>query len=219
MTNSLGKIAAVAVVAAAVAMPAAAQVRGKLAGDIVIGASVIGVIPQNGSGGDVSAIGGHPHADSAITGQLDFSYFLTPNFAVNLIAATTNHDLSVRNSSLGTVELGDVWVLPPTLTFQYHPLPAERFSPYFGVGINYTAFYDEGGSRNPAVTDVRVHGTWGFALNIGLDVEVAPGWSWNIDVKKLFLRPDATVDTALGTIRATANLDPWVVGTGIRYRF
>ncbi len=219
MSHTIGKIAAAAVVAAAIAMPAAAEVRGKQAGDIVIGASIIGLIPQNGVGGDVSLIGGHPYASSAITGQLDFSYFITNNFAVNLIAATTKHDLSARNTALGNVDLGNVWALPPTLTFQYHPLPAERFSPYFGAGINYTAFYNEGGSRNAVVDDVRVHGTWGFALNVGLDVEVAPGWSWNLDVKKLFLRPDATVYTAAGRINATANLDPWVIGTGIRYRF
>jgi outer membrane protein len=191
--------------------------RGKQAGDFMIGASVIGVLPMES--GSVDVIGGTPRASDAVTGQLDFTYFFTPNLAINLIAATTQHDIEVRNSALGTVDLGQVWALPPTLTFQYHPLPAERFSPYLGVGLNWTMFYSEGGNRNPAVLDVDVRNAFGVALNVGMDIELAPNWLMNIDVKKLFLRPDVAVDTALGRINATADLDPWIVGVGVRYRF
>ncbi|MFN6956664.1 MAG: OmpW/AlkL family protein, partial [Acetobacteraceae bacterium] len=101
----------------------------------------------------------------------------------------------------------------------YHPLPAERFSPYVGVGVNWTMFYGEGGSRSPGVLDVDVRNAFGFALNAGLDIEVAPNWVVNLDVKKLFLRPDVRVDTALGRINANADLDPWIFGIGVRYRF
>lgn len=80
-------------------------------------------------GGSVDVIGGTPEASEAWAGQLDLTYFITQNFSLNLIAATTRHDVEVRGSSLGDVDLGRVWALPPTLTFQYHPLPAERFSP------------------------------------------------------------------------------------------
>ena len=74
-------------------------------------------------------IGGTPDASNSATAQLDLTYFVTPNFALNLIAATTRHELEVRNSAIGTVDLGRVWVLPPTLTLQYHPLPGSRVSP------------------------------------------------------------------------------------------
>jgi outer membrane protein len=203
------------------AQPALAQdtpVRGKQAGDFMIGASVIGVVPMN-DGGSVSAIGGEPHASNAVTGQLDFTYFFTPNVSVNLIAATTRHDLEARGTALGTVDLGHVWALPPTLTLQYHPLPASRFSPYVGVGANWTAFYSEGGGRTPGVYSVNVDNSFGFALNAGLDIELAPNWLMNLDVKWIYMRPDATVDTALGRVNATAHVDPWVFGVGVRYRF
>ena len=202
------------------AQPALAQqspVRGKQAGDFMIGLGVIGVLPMDA--GDVDLIGGTPSASFAVTPQLDFTYFFTPNFAVNLIAATTRHDVEVTGSALGDVDLGRVWALPPTLTFQYHPLPAERFSPYVGVGVNWTMFYGEGGSRTPGVLDVDVRNAFGVALNVGLDIEMAPNWLMNIDVKKLFLRPDVAVDTALGRINATADLDPWIFGLSVRYRF
>lgn len=202
------------------AQPALAQSsapRGKQAGDFMIGLGVIGVLPMDA--GDVDLIGGTPSASFAVTPQLDFTYFFTPNFAVNLIAATTRHDVEVTGSALGDVDLGRVWALPPTLTFQYHPLPAERFSPYVGVGVNWTMFYGEGGARTPGVLDVDVRNAFGVALNVGLDIEMAPNWLMNVDVKKLFLRPDVAVDTALGRINATADLDPWIFGLSVRYRF
>lgn len=217
MMKTFSTLAALAGVAAGLAGPAAAQdaIRGKRAGDIVIGASVIGVLPR--SGGNVGGIGGSPDASDSWTGQLDGTYFVTGNFALNLIAATTRHDLEVRNSSLGNVDLGRVWALPPTLTLQYHPLPQQRFSPYLGAGLNYTVFYGEGGGRSAAVTDVDVKNAWGWALNAGLDVEMSPNWLLNVDVKRLFLRPDVSVNN--GAIEASTRLDPWIVGFGVRYRF
>ncbi len=207
-----------AAMAALLAGPALAQestVRGHQAGDFMIGASVIGLIPQ--SGGRVDVIGGRPDASATATGQLDFTYFFLPNLSLNLIAATTRHDVSVRGSALGNVDLGHVWALPPTLTVQFHPLPRSRFSPYLGAGVNYTVFYGEGGSRTPPVTRVDVHNAWGFALNAGIDVELAPNWLVNFDVKKIFLRPDVSVNH--GLITATTQLDPSVIGLGLRYRF
>lgn len=198
--------------------PAAAQqqpVRGKQAGDLVLGFSAIGVFPEKG--GRVDAIGGKPDASATATPQLDLTYFVTPQISLNLIAATTRHDVEVKGSALGDVDLGHVWALPPTLTLQFHPLPQARFSPYVGAGLNYTLFYGEGGGRTAPVTKVDIKNSWGWALNAGVDYELTPSWGLNFDVKKLFLRPDVSVNS--GAIGARADLDPWIVGAGLRYRF
>ena len=189
--------------------------RGKQAGDVVVGLGVIGVLPANG--GTVSTIGGTPHASNAATPQLDVSYFLLPNVALNLIAATSEHDLSVRGSALGDIKLGHVWALPPTLTVQYHPFPTARFSPYAGLGVNYTFFYGYGGDKTAPVNRVRVDSAPGFAMVAGVDYEVAPNWLVNFDVKKILLRPDASVNS--GLVRAGVTLDPWIIGAAVRYRF
>nr|WP_305123535.1 OmpW family outer membrane protein [Roseomonas sp. GC11] len=213
-----GAVAAVAMGAALLAAPAQAQdapFRGKQAGDLVLGFGVIGVLPEKG--GRVDAINGKPDASDTATPQLDLTYFLTPNVSLNLIAATTKHDVKVRGSALGDVNLGHVWALPPTLTLQYHPLPQSRFSPYVGAGINYTVFYGEGGSRTSPVSKVDIENTWGWALNAGVDYAVNDRWGVNFDVKKLFLRPDVSVNG--GAIGARADLDPWIVGASVRYRF
>ncbi|MCO6419484.1 OmpW family protein [Siccirubricoccus sp. KC 17139] len=208
-----------AAIAAALAGAAMAEdgVRGKRAGDVVIGFGAIGVLPGNG-GGDVSPIGGKVHASNGASPQFDVTYFATPNIAFNLIAATTQHDIQARGSAAGRpLSLGHVWALPPTLTMQYHPFPNARFSPYLGAGLNYTWFYGYGGHRDAIVNRVRVDSAPGFALVVGLDYEIAPNWLANIDVKKIFLRPTASVNS--GAVNARVELDPLILGASIRYRF
>ncbi|MCR0981985.1 OmpW/AlkL family protein [Roseomonas populi] len=217
--------AAFLALSALVSLPAPAQaqeglffgqaVRGKRAGDLVLGFGAIGMLPEDG--GRVDAIGGKPHASSTATPQLDLSYFLTPNLSLNLIAATTRHDVEVRGSALGAVDLGHVWALPPTLTLQFHPFPQARISPYVGAGLNYTIFYGEGGGRTAPVTKVDVKNDFGYAVNFGVDIEVAPRWLVNLDAKKLWLDPSVSVNS--GTIGARADLNPWIVGASVRYRF
>ena len=195
-----------------------AGVRGKRAGDLLIGLGAIGVLPTNG--GHVDLIGGTPHASNSATAQLDFTYFLTGNISANLIAATTRHSVSAQGTAIGDVNLGHVWALPPTLMLQYHPMPRSRFSPYLGLGVNYTVFYGEGGARSAPVTGVKVGNSWGMAINFGTDIELAPNWLFNFDVKKIyFLEPNVRVDTLVGRINASADINPWVIGAGIRYRF
>ncbi len=189
--------------------------RGKHAGDIVVGLGAIGVLPTNG--GHVNRIGGTPTASNSASPQLDVSYFFTPNISLNLIAASTQHDVSVRGSALGNVRLGDVWALPPTLTLQYHPLPRARISPYVGLGLNVTWFYGEGGRLTAPVNRVRIDPSVGVAPNIGVDYEITPNWLLNLDAKWILMQPDVSVNS--GFIRARADINPFVVGASVRYRF
>jgi outer membrane protein len=189
--------------------------RGKRAGDVVLGFGAVGVLPTNG--GSVGLIGGEPNASNAASPLLDGTYFFTPNLALNLIAATTRHQVEVRNSALGTVNLGTVWALPPTLTAQYHFLPNSRISPYVGVGLNVTMYYGYGGSLTPPVTRVRLDPSVGVAPNIGVDYEIAPNWLLNLDAKWILMQPDVSVNS--GFIRAQADINPFVISGAIRYRF
>ena len=126
------KIAIMLAAAAMVALPAAAHAD---AGDIRVRARLLGVLPDESS--KVSA-GGEAKVDDAVVPEIDFSYFFTDNIAAELILATTRHDVEW---STGPTDLGSVWLLPPTLTLQYHFLPHGKFQPYLGAGLNYTLFY------------------------------------------------------------------------------
>jgi len=213
----LGQCAAAAMLllGAGSALAQEQPLRGKRAGDFVVGFGAAGVLPTNG--GTVGSIGGTPNASNAASPLLDGTYFVTPNFALNLIAATTRHQVEVRNSALGTVNLGTVWALPPTLTAQYHFLPASRISPYVGIGLNTTFYYGYGGSLTPPVTRVRLDTSIGVAPNIGVDYELAPNWLVNLDAKWIMMQPDVSVNS--GFIRARADINPFVVSAALRYRF
>ncbi|MGD1934738.1 MAG: OmpW family protein [Candidatus Phaeomarinobacter sp.] len=174
-------------------------------------ARIIGVIPDEDS--DVTPNIGSIDVDAAVVPEIDISYFFTPNIALELIAATSPHDVEVDLNGGGTLDLGDVWVLPPTLLLQYHFMPDGQVRPYVGAGINYTHPYN---ADDTAATSVDYEGGFGWALQAGVDVPIGGNWSWNLDVKKIFVEIEATVNSA---VKADVDLDPWVVGTGIGYRF
>lgn len=178
-----------------------------------IRARAIGVLPDDGGH---TAIGGSPDVDNAYVPEVDLTYFLTQNIALELIAATSNHDVKLKGSALGDLDLGDTWILPPTLTLQYHFTPDNKFSPYIGAGINYTLPYSEDAAGG-AITDLEVDGSFGYALQVGADYWLTDNWGLNLDVKKLWLDVDASVNN--GAVKGEVELDPWIVGVGVSYRF
>jgi len=156
-------------------------------------------------------IGGKTDVSTEVVPEVDFTYFITENIAAELIAATAKH--SISHSAAG--DLGDAWIVPPTLTLQYHFTPDSKFSPYVGAGINYSYFYGE--DENSAFTDLEVEGGFGTALQVGADYWLNDNWGVNVDVKKLFLNIDGKLNN--GAVRADIDLDPWIIGAGASYRF
>lgn len=191
-----------------------ATFTGKSAGDFMVRLRGIGLIPDESS--SVKPIGGEVDAENAYVPEIDLSYFFTDNIALELIAATTPHDVKDKGSSLGDVDLGSVYLLPPTLTVQYHFMPKRRFSPYVGAGLNYTIFYKED-APGGAVTAIDYENTVGYALQAGVDYSLDGKWYLNADVKKLWVSTD--VDINNGAITADVDLDPWVFGVGVGYKF
>jgi len=173
----------------------------------------IGVLPDSGGH---TTIGGEPDADNAYVPEIDFTYFLTENVAAELILATSPHDLKLDNSTLGNLDLGDTMILPPTLTLQYHFTPDDKFSPYVGAGINYTLPYAEDAAGG-AVADLEADGSFGYALQAGMDYWLNDNWGLNLDLKKVWVDVDASINS--GAIKGEVELDPWIVGTGVSYKF
>ncbi|CAO3453042.1 Outer membrane protein W precursor [Azospirillum argentinense] len=214
---------------AAVSSPSLAQdFKGKSAGDILVRARALAVIPQEDGN---LLLNGNTKIGEARVGndyipELDFSYFVTDNIALELIAGTSRHNVKGSLNGLGdSIDIGKVSLLPPTLTAQYHFFTKERVSPYVGAGINWTLFYreDAANKANGAglrVTDVKYDNAFGWALQAGVDVALTGNWSLNLDVKKIFLKTDvnATVNGAL-PVSSKVTLDPWLVGIGVGYRF
>lgn len=164
----------------------------------------------------VIPIGGSVDATSDTVPELDISYFFTDNIAAELILATTRHSLTDDGSTLGNVDLGKVSLLPPTLSLQWHFLPDETFRPYAGLSLNYTFFFDESAPRT-TVTDIDYDNRFGYGAQIGADYGLTEHWFLNVDLKKLFLNTDVTING--GAITGDVDLDPWIFGAGFGYRF
>ncbi|MFB9914308.1 OmpW/AlkL family protein [Rhizobium paknamense] len=179
-------------------------------------ARALGVIPTDS--GSVSGIAGSDLSYSnSITPEVDFSYFFTKNIAAELILGTTSANVNGAGSIGSLGKLGKIWILPPTVTLQYHFTDFGAFQPYVGAGVNYTMFYDQ--KATGAATNLDVKNTFGAALQVGFDYMINEHWGVNVDVKKYYLRPDFDATVGGSKVKGTAKLDPWLVGAGVTYRF
>ncbi|WP_417827554.1 OmpW/AlkL family protein [Thalassospira sp.] len=204
----LGGMMAATLLAANPAAAQTAEFKTKQAGDILIRGRVLGVVPDE----DVNSntLAGEGKIDNDAIPELDFSYFVTDNIALELIAGTSQHDVTWNDGK----DLGSVRLLPPTLTLQYHFMPESRWSPYIGAGVNYTFFYD---SEPGEFSSVKYDDGFGYAFQAGFDYAISGPWSLNVDIKKIYLDTDVSVNN--GAVKADADIDPWLFGVGIGYRF
>ncbi|GLS40653.1 outer membrane protein [Mesorhizobium tianshanense] len=175
----------------------------------------LGVITKDS--GYVNAVPGSGLSYSnTVTPELDITYFFTDNIAAELILGTTYANIDGQGTIGGLGNIGKVWLLPPTLTLQYHFTDFGAFKPYVGAGVNYTIFYNQDAGSADAL---RVKNTFGTALQVGFDYMVDQHWGVNFDVKKLFLKPDFDVTVDGAKLTGKAALDPWLIGAGVTYRF
>lgn len=177
----------------------------------------IGVLPETSSS-TISTIGGKvTHISNAVVPELDFSYFFTDHIAAELILATTHNSVEASNTVLGNVDLGKVWVLPPTLTLQYHFFPQQKINPYVGVGVNYTHFYNI--TNGPGLSLTNYSDSYGAALQLGTDIAINENWSINLDVKQVFMSSNVHVNAGATQVSTKVTINPVIVGLGVGYRF
>ncbi len=197
----------------------------------MVRARVLGVLPDET--GALSVGGARLAGDVDIGDQyvpeVDITYFFTDSISAELILAVTPHDVSAVNVTVpgalnnAKVDLGDVWLLPPTLTLQYHFRNSTNFKPYIGAGVNATFFFNE--DEGPVADGIDYDPSFGPALQVGFDYDLdgqAGGWAINADIKKIWITTDVKVDftTALGaTVNADVDINPLVVGLGLAYKY
>lgn len=140
--------------------------------------------------------------------EVDLSYFFTSHIAAELI-------LTYPQKVTIDPNVGSVKALPPILTVQYHFLPdSQSFRPYVGAGINYTRFssYSLAGGALTGSKD-----STGLALQAGFDIPLTDTMTFNVDVKKAYIKTD--ISTAAGAPVGTLKLDPVLIGVGLGWKF
>ncbi|MBP6382491.1 MAG: outer membrane beta-barrel protein [Pseudomonadales bacterium] len=159
---------------------------------------------------------------------LNITYMASEHVGVELLAATP-FEHTVDTAGLGglgltDVELGEIKHLPPTLSALWYPMPGNsKFQPFFGIGVNYTVFFDEdtSGEAQDALgaDNLSLDDSWGLAGRIGMDYMINDCWSLHAGAYYIDISTEAEVDTALGTAKVDVDVDPWVYTLGLGYRF
>ena len=159
---------------------------------------------------------GEVQVDDGTSLTIEAAYFLTDNWSVELLAAYPfSHDVDLDGAE-GTAKIGEVEHLPPTVSVQYHFLPAGAFRPYVGLGLNYTTFFSEKTTGPIAGTDLSLDDSWGLAAQIGADYTISDNWFVNGVIRWIDIDSDATLD---GGDLGEVEIDPYVFQLQAGYRF
>ncbi|MFN4095602.1 MAG: OmpW/AlkL family protein [Sphingomonas sp.] len=193
-------------------------------GDLLMRVRAIVVSPTESSGPVTPGFpGSEVGVSDSVMPEIDFTYMLTDNVGAELILATTKHDAQGRGTLSGFDELASTWVLPPTLTLQYHFAPEAKVRPYVGAGVNYTIFYST--KASPALeaaigaTSVKMDDSFGYAVQAGVDIDLNEKVFLNLDVKYIDIDTTARLRTGAATNTAPISIDPIVAGVGVGFRF
>ncbi len=190
----------------------------------IVRGRVIDVSPNDSSSAIAGTDGTAVTVDSDVVPEVDLTYMLNANWGLEIIAGTSRHDLATKGGALAGADAGQVKVLPPTLTLQYHFGHDGPIDFYCGLGLNYTLFYSydlSGDLANLGVADLDFSQSFGFSGQLGADFSFADAWVFNVDVKYIDMSTDVDLVLTGGGVldTVTVDIDPWVLGVGVGYRF
>jgi len=154
---------------------------------------------------------------------LMLTYFLDKNWAVELFCCFDQVNVTGKGGALAPLgKLASTWAFPPILTLQYHFDGMGAFKPYVGVGAEWIHYFDESSNIGGGAS---FDDSFGFALQVGADIDLGQGWSLGLDAKKVWedtkiTWTGATSVAASGpTVVAKHDLDPWFLTANLGYRF
>lgn len=168
-------------------------------GDMTFGIGFGYVMPDSSNGTLAGAT-----ADIGDNGRpiFTFEYFLRDNLGIEVLAATPfKHSIA-----LGGTKVAQTKHLPPTISLNYHFTNASAWTPYAGLGVNYTTFFDE---RINGGGDLDIKDSVGLAAQIGLDYAVSDRAALRLNLRYIDIDADARLN---GVDIGTADIDPIVVG-------
>jgi outer membrane protein len=147
--------------------------------------------------------------DSDIGPTFNLAYFITPPWAVDVLAGLPfKHDIRLNGSKVGSTRH-----LPPIVSLQYHFIPEGTFRPYVGVGVNYTHFFDE---KLDNGAKLQLSDSWGAAFQAGLDVVIDEHWTVGSDVRYAKINSDVRI---AGSKVGSVDVDPTIYSINLGYRF
>ncbi|MBL8561767.1 MAG: outer membrane beta-barrel protein [Gemmobacter sp.] len=194
-------IALALLASAALAAPAFAQ----SAGEMTLGLGLGFVNPKSDNG---TVAGGATVIDSNARPTVTFEYFIRDNLGVELLAALPfKHDINVGGAKAGVTKH-----LPPTLSLNYHFPTGGAITPFVGLGVNYTVFFED---RSP-LGDLKIDNSWGLAAHLGMDYAISETGAVRMDLRYIDIDSDVKLN---GAKVGRVEVDPLVAGVSYVMKF
>ncbi|HQV21916.1 MAG: outer membrane beta-barrel protein [Moraxellaceae bacterium] len=155
--------------------------------------------------------------EAEVSSEVGFTPSIEYKFAPNivgevLLAIPFEHEVKDTKSD---TKIASFKHLPPTFSAKYLFTPDAAFSPYVGLGLNYTLVYDE----KIVLAGAKLKGkdSIGLAANVGFEYRM-PNSPWGIsaDLRYIKIESDLTLN---GNDIGTLTVDPVVLGVSAAYHF
>lgn len=152
--------------------------------------------------------------DNDVQPTITAEYFIADNLGIELLAATPfKHNIALTTAD-GAEVPAQTKHLPPTLSLQYHFANSSKVTPFVGVGLNYTTFFQEKIAIDGA--DLEIEDSFGIAGHVGMDVALTDNDALRADARYISLKPDVKLN---GDKIGSVKINPWVFGVSYVHTF
>ncbi|AAU03543.1 OmpW family outer membrane protein [Rickettsia typhi] len=168
----------------------------------------VGEIAKNGYGGDASTT---IFFNNYLAAELSLGFNVLRTKYTSLAAVA--HNYGINNVKLGKHK--PIYMIPATLTGQFHIAPYGGIRPYIGIGYH-------GSYMLTQATGLKIRNGYNAVGQIGVDFYAKDDTLINIDVRQFFLKPKLEYKSNLvGNKKVTSKvkLNPLIVSIGIGFTF
>lgn len=185
----------------ALAAPAFAQ----SAGDMTLGFGLGYVDPKSDNG---TVAGGATTIGTNTRPTITFEYFIRDNIGIEVLGALPfKHDINIAGARIGETKH-----LPPTISINYHIPTGGPVTPFVGLGLNYTTFFED---RSP-LGELEIDDSFGLAAHVGFDYALSAKSALRMDLRYIDIDADVNLN---GVKVGEVEIDPLVAGVSYVMKF
>ena len=160
--------------------------------------------------------------DESVMYGVNLTYFFLRDLSLELSVDYTETDVEL--SALGlSGNAGEFESIPVILSLQTHLFTNTKVSPYLTIGVAY--FFNDVDQNDSTIefiygpgAEIDVDNSLGFLLGGGIEFFISKRAAVNLDFKYIWTKVDAKVNVP-GFTKVDYEIDPFVVGLGIKYYF
>lgn len=163
------------------------------------------------NGAVVPGLEANPSNNVTVSNSIGYNF--TSNLSAQLVLGFTPRTAVKTQDGL---YLGKVTYGAPSFLVDYRLTNMGAFQPFIGIGAMYLFFTNE---ADGALTNLKVKDTFGLILRAGAQLMLTDKYGVHFAANKIFIDADASGNLGTARVNADLDLDPWILQTGVTYRF